>query len=526
VSCPELAERSLKGGGSDVVPGVVGHDPFDRDPELGEGGTSACKKAGARLTTLVGQQLRGDVATTDLSQYQRVAQSAPPRSESLGPSTRSAPTTRAEPDALRSGLYDGGPMSVCTWARARSIKQLLQTTTGVIVGLLLLGVTSCTASRTPSQVRTSESAASASSSSPSTISPSWRPLPAAPIGGRIAAGAVWTGQEMIVWGGVARTGTIEPVGDGAAYDPTTRVWHRIAPAPSGVLGDVGAAAAWTGSDALLWAGNSPDGPAVGGMYDPSSDSWTRLPDGPLGPREGYVSVWTGSELMIIGGTSGDTLASPIAAAFDPRTMSWHSLRGLNKLRGFRPAGAVWNGNEVFLAGSRYLCAQLASTCRDVRSAFVAYDPSRDALRSIDLTRAPLDSRQLAALTPIGWTGDEVVMQRRDAPSSGLIFYNTRLDRWRLGSPAPCAVAETGYIQSAWLGDRFVLPCGRDQLQVYVRSSDRWSVIRAGPSPLNERAGSAIVWTGSNLIAWSGTVRRTGNPTPDSGAEIRLASLTG
>ena len=46
--------------------------------------------------------------------------------------------------------------------------------------------------------------------------PAWKPLPKAPIVGRIAAGTVWTGREMIVWGGVARTGSIRDVGDGAA----------------------------------------------------------------------------------------------------------------------------------------------------------------------------------------------------------------------------------------------------------------------------------------------------------------------
>jgi len=55
------------------------------------------------------------------------------------------------------------------------------------------------------------------------------------------------------------------------------------------------------------------------VYDPDTDSWRRLPAGPLGRREGYSSVWTGTELVVLGGTLGDTIAAPSAAAVDPKT---------------------------------------------------------------------------------------------------------------------------------------------------------------------------------------------------------------
>jgi len=42
-----------------------------------------------------------------------------------------------------------------------------------------------------------------------------------------------------------------------------------------------------------------------------------------------------------------------------------------------------------------------------------------------------------------------------------------------------------------------------------------------PSPLNSREGSAIVWTGSELIAWSDTVYERFNPTPADGALLTL-----
>jgi len=340
--------------------------------------------------------------------------------------------------------------------------------------------------------------------------------------GRIGAGAVWTGEEMIVWGGVSRRGTIEPVGDGAAYDPAADSWRGIAPAPSGVLGAPGAGAAWTGTTAVFWAGNSPDGPSAGGVYDPTTDSWQRMPDGPLGPREGYVSVWTGTELLIVGGTSGDGFAHPVAAAFDPRAGSWRLLPALNELGTLRPTGAVWNGERVFLAGSRYLCPEEGSACAEVSPVLLDYDPSTDDVEEIDLTRAPADEQSVSSLAPVGWTGERIALSVSEGTSSGrIVSYEPGSGRWLIGAGSGCRAEVDGYEQAAWLGDRYVVPCGTDRIQVYDVDSDVWTTIVVGRSPLSARIGSAIVWSGSDLIAWSGTVKREGNPTPNSGSAITL-----
>ena len=129
---------------------------------------------------------------------------------------------------------------------------------------------------------------------------SWQLLPEAPVAGRLGPGAIWTGTEMIVWGGTAREGQAGPSADGAAYIPRTRTWRTIAPSPPGVEG--GAAVVWTGDEMVVWASNSPDGPVGAAVYDPTDDSWRRLPAGPLGRREGYSSVWTGKELILVGGS--------------------------------------------------------------------------------------------------------------------------------------------------------------------------------------------------------------------------------
>jgi hypothetical protein len=268
---------------------------------------------------------------------------------------------------------------------------------------------------------------------------------------------------------------------------------------------------WTGRRALFWAGNSPDGPARGAVYNPLTDRWRRLSRGPLGPREGYVSAWTGTELVIVGGTLGDGLARPIAAAIEPRTDRWHRLPGFGFLEGLRPSGAVWSGDRLFVGGLAYDCSQ-PGPCT-IHPIFLSYDLSTEQVEEIDLAGAPTSS-----VTPIGWTGTEV-FATGDDPTS-IFFYEPASDRWRSGAVAPCPVV-TSAGQTAFLGDRYVATCGGDALRIYDLASDTWESVPAGRSPLNSREGSAIAWTGSELIVWSGVAPRPGNPTPNGGKTITL-----
>ncbi len=352
----------------------------------------------------------------------------------------------------------------------------------------------------------------------------WQSLPPTPIAGRIAEVSVWTGKEMLVWGGVTkRAVSAGPcdrcASDGATYDPGTRTWHAIASAPSGVQG--GAAAGWTGDELVVWASNSPDGPVGAAAYDSSTDSWRRLPAGPLGKREGYASAWTGKELVVVGGNLGDTLARPVAAALDPRTGTWRLLPALNHVSGLMPgAGAVWNRRELFVMGS--VCAARLTSCSPT---LLAYDPATDALRRVDLTKAPVvPGQQLTLAAP---SGRELVFTTVGVASNvnsgkvAVVRYDPTTGTWRKGAFAPYPGPSGAYQQSAWLGDRYVAPDGSSGLQIYRLDTDSWQTITPGPSPLNSRAGSAIVWTGDDLIAWSGSLYARFNPTPNDGASLNL-----
>ena len=66
-------------------------------------------------------------------------------------------------------------------------------------------------------------------------------------------------------------------------------------------------AVWTGSEMIVWGGLSgADYLNTGGRYNPSTDNWTatsttNAPDG----RDVHTAVWTGSEMIVWGGLITD-----------------------------------------------------------------------------------------------------------------------------------------------------------------------------------------------------------------------------
>src|SRR5438552_5208528 len=77
------------------------------------------------------------------------------------------------------------------------------------------------------------------------------------------------------------------------------VWHPIAEqgAPDARYFHT---AVWTGSEMIIWGGSGLRDD--GARYNPSPDTWTPVSDNgaPL-PRSNHVAVWTGSEMLVWGG---------------------------------------------------------------------------------------------------------------------------------------------------------------------------------------------------------------------------------
>lgn len=162
--------------------------------------------------------------------------------------------------------------------------------------------------------------------------------------------ATWIGSEMIVIGGVESTG-LNPA-EAAAYDPARDARRSLPPAP--LEGRTLHAAVWTGSQLLVWGGEASvlGGThtfADGAVYTPASNTWELLPTAPLSERFGLSAVWTGSEVILWGGVG--TRFTPDGARLDPVTSTWTAVPPAPVERPVQYP-AVWTGREMLVwAGS-------------------------------------------------------------------------------------------------------------------------------------------------------------------------------
>ena len=188
--------------------------------------------------------------------------------------------------------------------------------------------------------------------------------------------AVWTGSEMIVWGGLDENSV--SLNTGGRYNPRADTWMALATYHAPVR-RVGHTAVWTGSEMIVWGG-TPDAFDVtirsGGIYNPGSNSWrkTSTHHAPAS-RFGHTAVWTGSEMIVWGGNS---LSYPhgyhtfnTGGRYNPQTDSWTATRTTNAPTARSLHTAVWTESEMIVwggendrsvalnTGGRY-CAQAGS----------------------------------------------------------------------------------------------------------------------------------------------------------------------
>jgi hypothetical protein len=157
---------------------------------------------------------------------------------------------------------------------------------------------------------------------------------------------IWTGTEMIVWGGAATNSATSYVGDGARYNPSTDTWTPLpsakAPTPRATH-----AAVWTGREMIVWGGNNPAGPALdGARYDPATDRWTTI-SSTNAPNTGPVSVsaWTGEEFVVWSGTTG------AGGRYVANADRWISLQTASSPSIPRSSSnSVWTGTELIVWG--------------------------------------------------------------------------------------------------------------------------------------------------------------------------------
>jgi hypothetical protein len=161
---------------------------------------------------------------------------------------------------------------------------------------------------------------------------------------RFAHTAVWTGAEMIVWGGFD-IANVE-VNTGGLYEPATDTWVPTPLGPDTPEVRSGHTAVWTGAEMIVWGSR-----AAGGRFLPGTGAWapTSIVGVPA-PRTGHTAVWTGTEMIVWGGSTDVPVGLASGGRYRPATDSWTPTTevGVPVARGGHVA--AWTGTEMIVWG--------------------------------------------------------------------------------------------------------------------------------------------------------------------------------
>jgi hypothetical protein len=282
---------------------------------------------------------------------------------------------------------------------------------------------------------------------------SWRRISDGPLSARTRHMAVWTGREMIVWGGTQRTAGAGGLLDGAAYDPIADTWRTISPSPPGT-DRTSAATAFVGGTAVFGGGGSSTGAAAESVlvYDVAADTWAQHDVGDnvvaMTPFDGRVAIATVDTL--------DRTGLDIEL-FDPATGSTEPLPGIPDL----PADAYFD--SVGLAGSGsalFAAATVADLGGRPATTVAVFDPGSGewkGLRTYSADRFEPGNRPEMVYAPglTEWTGAWLVSWA-NGPAGVAPGTDRTIDRLP-SSSIPCGAAGV----SLWTGDELLQWGGQD-----------------------------------------------------------------
>lgn len=224
-------------------------------------------------------------------------------------------------------------------------------------------------------------------------------------------------------------------------------------------------------------------------------------------------AWTGTELIMAGGSNGPGVA-PLAAAYNPSTDQWRELPGppgvaagqsFNEL-----TDGVWTGSELISWNSG-----------------LAFAPASESWRSI--VSSPLSERAWAAVAATDegvfvWGGcsplptsqcDEV--SGEDELTDGAL-YEPETDTWKRVSPSPLGPGD--HPTAVWTGEEVLvnvpapLDPGAPDIAGYDPTTDTWRTLPDSPHPAGRY--TEAVWTGRFLVLHGGI---TADGTPSGATSV-------
>ena len=310
--------------------------------------------------------------------------------------------------------------------------------------------------------------------------------------------AAWTGSEWILWGGILGNGTT--VGTGSRYSPAQDRWTTLstinAPLPRS-----GHTMVWAGDRMLVWGGVGA-GVVQGGIYRGSDGVWLSMPalNSPDN-RTGHGAVWTGSRMFIWGGQDAGGLLAD-GGLFDPVTTTWSPLASTGAPEARIGASVLWTGTHVLVWGGIGAAGELGTGARLLLNGGM----TPMGWQAISLADAPMGRSEHAAV----WTGAKLVVwggRRAGNLLGDGAIYDPVTDVWTPMSLVGAPAARAGH-HAVWTGTEVLIQGGEgvggflSDGAAYDPATGRW---RSLPQPEGGpgRAGGEFVWTGTEALIFGG-----------------------
>ncbi len=161
---------------------------------------------------------------------------------------------------------------------------------------------------------------------------------------------VWTGDRMLIWGGENAEGVL---GDGGAYDLVEDKWEAL-PSDDAPEARAFPSTSWGANKMIVWGGFNAAGPLnSGAIYDPKAKKWTPMSTkGAPKARFGHTAVWTGIKLIVWGGRASDDKYYNDGGVYDLKKDKWTPIAKEEELAPRELHSATWTGKEMVIIGGQ------------------------------------------------------------------------------------------------------------------------------------------------------------------------------
>lgn len=298
-----------------------------------------------------------------------------------------------------------------------------------------------------------------------------------PLSVRGGHSVLWTGEEMLVWGG----STGDDVGflvDGALFDPDTSTWRLLPPAP---LDPQQTVAVWTGQELIVV------GSREAATYR-TEDGWRELavPDYSIVPGAasgfsielGAASVWDGDQMLI---WSGDDMAG-----YDPITEVWQSLPAPPRSGN----GRTLHADEGIVVAVGFIEA----TCYPL-DAYALGGTTWDKLPDVDLGTAAGHGCATPRTTAL--IGGRLIAWDTAATNTRAMAFDFATGQWSEIDPLPlhsCESFPEPLTTDSWV---LVFDYCDQNAALFEPASSSWRLVH----PPGGFGPGDTIWTGQEVLMW-------------------------